>query len=376
MVKRKIAALVFCFLLVFQLAAPPAKAAEEVYFVAAGNEVQPLSDKTMPFWKDGYLYIPASVFSGNVRKALGVSQVESRGTVILYSAGDHSLMFDLSKSYAKDIEGNVSYPGGVRRNGIPYVPAFLVAKYFGLDYSVTQVQSDYNGYLVWLRQPGFGLKDTEFADAASYSLAARYAEYQKNKGTSGSMSGSTGGYGENGAATGKKIYLCLQASSLTDAAMDVLDRYEMQAAFFCTTEFLAEQGDLLRRMVATGHTVGLLADASDTTMSVLEQLAEGNRLLEMATCGKTRLAYVRNGEDALLQEVENAGYCCLKPDLDRSGYDLRSESSAASLLQRISTRRGDASVWLGETASIAGLRAFLNAAESADDLCLALTELI
>ena len=227
---------------------------------------------------------------------------------------------------------------------------------------------------MWLRQPGFSLTDTEFADAASYSLASRYAEYQKNKGTDGSISGSTGGYGENGEATGKKIYLCLQANSLTEAAMDMLDRYEMQAAFFCTTEFLSERSDLLRRMVATGHTVGLLTDASDTTKTVLEQLAEGNRLLENATCGKTRLVCVKNGDEALLQEVESAGYCWLRPDLDRSNYDLRSEASAANLLQRISSRRGDASVWLGETANIAGLRAFLSAAESADDLCLALTE--
>ena len=48
--KRRLAACIFCLLLVCQLTASPAWAAERVYFTATGSYVLPLSDNTMPFW--------------------------------------------------------------------------------------------------------------------------------------------------------------------------------------------------------------------------------------------------------------------------------------------------------------------------------------
>ena len=61
--KKRGAALLFCLLLVLQLALP-VRAAGSVYFVAAEASVLPLTDATMPFWSGGYLYVPASVFTG------------------------------------------------------------------------------------------------------------------------------------------------------------------------------------------------------------------------------------------------------------------------------------------------------------------------
>ena len=51
----------------------------------------------------------------------------------------------------------------------------------------------------------------------------------------------------------------------------------------------------------------------------------------------------------------------MEPSLDRSAYELKTASNARSLLQRVSAFRGNISVWLGDTAAGAGLRAFLNA---------------
>ena len=105
--RKKLAAFLLCALLVFQMAVPPARAANTVYFVVAGVEVQPISDQTMPFWSGGYLYIPASLFTGAARKTLGISCGSSSQTVILYSGGDHSLIFDLNKGLTQDSEGNI-----------------------------------------------------------------------------------------------------------------------------------------------------------------------------------------------------------------------------------------------------------------------------
>ena len=86
--KRR-AALILGLLLVFQLALPPARAAERVYFTAVGSYVLPLSDNTMPFWSGGYVYIASSIFTGTGRESLGISQVlnSDQGRLVLYSGG-------------------------------------------------------------------------------------------------------------------------------------------------------------------------------------------------------------------------------------------------------------------------------------------------
>lgn len=370
--KRRMAAMLFSVLLVLQLAVPPAGAAETVYFLATSNEVHPLSDQTMPFWSGGYLYIPASIFTGTWRRYFGISynyNPTSRTAILYNGVGDHSLIFDLKETYTLDREGNISYPGGILRNGVPFVPAYLVAKYFNFEYSVIEVK---HGYLVWLRLPGFGLPDKQFADAATYSMVRRYDEYVKEK--AGRDNETPNAPSTPNTASGKRIYLCLEADGTASAMLDALDRYEMQAAFFCTPEFMKNNGALLRRMAATGQAVGILADGENENQSIEEQLREGNQALELATCGKTRLAMVKNGDEAAVQAVQAAGFRCLEADLDRSGYDLRGASNASALLQKISARRGDVTVWLADTASATGMRAFLSAVQDANRRCLAITE--
>lgn len=376
--KKKAAALLLCTLLTFQLSAPPAKAAGDVYFVAAKEYILPLSDDTMPFWHGGYLYIAGTIFTGVVRESLDISHTynSAQKRFILYSgrqSGGRSLWFEQDKGYAYDKDGNTHTPGLVMRNGIPYVPAAMVAKFFDLQYSITEVN---HGYLVWLRKPSFGLSDKDFANAASLSMADCYSAYQKSKDTQSKPENSAGTGSSGAEIEGRSIYLCLEAGDTTAAMLDTLDRYNAQAAFFCTVDFLKEQGDLLRRMTVTGQTVGILADAADPSRTVMEQLEEGNRALAQATCGKTRLVLLQNSNDQALQAARDAGYCCVTPDLDRTAYGLRSGSNAASLLKRVSAYQDDVTVWLGDTADGVGLRVFLLAAEEADGRCLALTETV
>ncbi len=372
--KRRSAALLCALLLVFQLASPPVQAVNDVYFLAAEVEVLPLSDSTMPFWSGGYLYVPSTMFSGSVRKSLDVSSYVSTAgqSAILYS-GSRRLVYERGKNYAKDPDGGTYYPGMVERGGVAFVPAFQVANYFGLLYSVIDVE---HGHLVWLRRPGFGLSDKDFANAATSNLVDRYNAYLKGSQpvqTPQEVPDTTEESPVQQVA-GKRVYLCLEAGENTAAQLDALDAYSAQAAFFCTPEFLEQEGALLRRMAATGQAIGILVDAQDGRRTVEEQLAAGNRALALATCGKTRLAYIRNGGEQTAQTVRNAGFYCLTPDLDRTDYELKSASNANTLLDRVAARRGDVTVWLADTAAGSGLRAFLLAAQKAEDPCMALTE--
>ena len=159
-------------------------------------------------------------------------------------------------------------------------------------------------------------------------------------------------------------------------ALEALELYGGQATFYCSLEFLEEQGDLLRRMEASGQGIGILADSADPERTAAEQLERGNELLYRAACAKTRLVCVENASERTLSDLAQAGYCCLQADMDRTAYALTSSASAQTLLQRVSARSGNVSVWLGESVSGTGLRSFLQKADQADDRCLAMTETV
>lgn len=380
--KKKIAAWVLCLLMVFQLAAPPSAQAEDyVYFVAVGENILPLSEKTMPFWSGGYLYVASSIITGNVRDTLGVSCVRNNNQkrVVLYSREEaESLFFEWEKDYAMDKVGNIHHPGAIYKNGEVFIPAALLARMFNLQYSVTGVGGTadgeaFRGELVWLRRPGHVLSADVFADAAmSGAIPERYADYLKEKRAQEMQE--TPGPSDGVEVDGKKIYLCMKAGDDTETLLNLLDQYHSRAAFFCTPAFLEEHDDLLRRMTATGHAIGILVEAGDAERSPEEQLEAGNRALEQATCTKTRLVRVESGEAQTLRAVQEAGYRVLEADLDRTGYQLRGLSNANSLLRTVSNQRGDMSVWLGDTVGSGGLRAFLAAVGKAEGQCLAWTE--
>lgn len=374
--KRKIALLAVCVLLVFQMAAPPAEAVRTVYFVAADKSVLSVTDETMPFWHNGFLYISSSIFTGMTRESLGISHVINAEQKVTILYGDNkALWFEQGLVYGNDSDGNTYYPGVVVRNGHYFVPAAVVAKYFNLQYSVIDVPL---GYLVWLRKPGSVLTESLFADAATGPMNNRYQDYLKSQ----SQTEQPGTTQPGGSVLppedvpGERVYLCLEAGENTKTLLDALDTYRMKATFFCGPDFLQEQDDLLRRMLVSGHGIGLLADATDAEQTVEVQLQSGNRALARATFGKSRLALVKNGTDEVWQATREAGYCCLIPEEDRSGRELKSAANATALLQRLHERGGSETVWLADTVSASGLRAFLHILQNEEGQCLVWRETV
>ena len=373
--RRKLAALLLCLLLVFQMSAVSSEAAGTVYFTAVNKNVLSLSDATMPFWSGGYLYVPSTIFTG-VGRDLGVSYYPNiaKQTVLLYVDDTiySSLVFDLNKDYAIDNEGNMYFQKPIQRGGVIFLPISLIARCFGLLYSTVEVD---RGYLVWVRDPDMDMEERYFADAARSRMDYEYSQYLRNQGTA--AEDTVPEQSEPSVVTGQRIYLSMEAaeSAAVSSLLDTLDRYDAQATFYCTAGFLEEAGDLLRRMSAAGQAIGLIADAADDR-PVTEQLEAGNRLLSQAASVKTRLAWIRNATAEAVAEAEAAGFCCLTPDLDRSAYPLSSTGAADTLFQRVTSRSGAVTVWLGDGANAAGLGSFLSAAEAADDRCLAMTETV
>jgi len=372
---KRLAALMLCLAMVLPSALQPVAAANDIYFVATERIVLPLTEDTMPFWEKSTLYISGTIFTGLAREEVGISYAvnETNDLLVLYGGGK-ALIFDLNKSYAQDIEENVYYPGATRRNGNIYVPASLVARYFGLKYSVTNGS---HGFLIWMRSQDMVLTDRQFARAATGPMNSRYEEYLKELAakqeepppavtppavtppvvTPPAVTPPAGEPEKPKEITGEQVYLCMAAGDQTASLLNALDSYDVEATFFCTEEFITQQAGLLRRMTATGHSIGILVDGAQNAQ---EQLEAANAALARTTFGKTRLVMLQNGDAETRAAVERMGYRCLRFDLDRTSRSLKTSADATDLLHSVAQRDKDSVVWLGDTATGAGLRSFLS----------------
>ena len=368
---KKWTALLLCLLMMVQLSPMPSRAAGNVYFTGAQENILPLSDDTMPFWKNDYLYVPAAIFSGSARDSLqvGYSQASDGSWVALYW-GTRAILFKKGVNYAEDQNGKHYYPGVAERNDTLFVPAGVVAAFFNLKYSVSTVR---NGSLVWLRTKDFSLTEDDFLDAASGVMDQRYREYQDENNQPQEPEPETPPAIEE-LISGKKLYLCARATENTKVLLDLLDRYDSRMTFFCTPEFMAENHDLLRRMSGTGHGVGILAEEGEGLPPVADQVKAANRELEMAACTMTRLVRLENGSPETAADLLTQGYCTEISGLKPSRNTLSSSARAADLFREMSAARKTAVVWLDDAVNTTGLVTFLSQSKQADDPCVPLRE--
>lgn len=333
----------------------------------------------MPFWANGDLYVDGSLFE-NKDLYTGFFYNASKNMAVVYSrkTANYALYFDLGRNRVDNAEGYGYYPPAILRGGVVFLPVSLVTSYFELGYANIRVD---HGYLLRVRSDKAVLSDRTLADAGSTRMDSQYQQYlaarnnaQQTEPSGGGSTGETVRPPET--AAGQTVRLCFRAGEAeqTAALLDLLDADGARGTFYFTAEQLGQQRDLVRRMAATGHAVGLAADGSRET-DVAEQLRLANETLWRTAGIKTRLCVLENGTDAGRQSAEAAGYCCLTPDVDWEETGLRTTGAANSLLKKISGRKGGQTVWLSRGADAAGLRAFLRLSRQADHRLVGLTEL-
>lgn len=374
-------AMLFAVLVLTQAVSAPAAAAGTVFFTATNETILPLSDATMPFWSDGYLYISSAAFSGG---SLGFyySRNTIKQTVVLYTS-NRALIFHLDTGTVMDSQFNSYWPPAVVRGSRVFLPVSTIADYFGLTYTYTRVS---HGYLIRLCNAEAVLSDATFVDAARSQLASRYSQYLGTDETStrpavvpvpGTSAGKTPEEetAETPGVDGKLIHLCVLADESETAGMiRTLRGQNAAATIFFTEKQIRANGDLVRQAVACGQTVGLTVDALDSR-TVADQLEDANAALFRAAAVKTRVCVVRNGGDTPRASARKAGYCPITAEIDRSAAGLRNAAGAESLLRRAAARKGAVTVWLGDGATAAGVRKFLTAAKKGGNGLAGLTEL-
>lgn len=358
--KGRVTALVLALALVFSLVVPGigvrSAAAESAYFTAVNENLCLLNDDTMPFWSGGTLYVHSSVFSSY---DLNISYVKDSAAkaVLLYSGGK-LIEFDISAGTANNGLGTYYSVTAKQKGGVVYLPVAFVCNYFGLTYSI--LDTDWVP-LVRVCSASAVLSDRQFVDAASSLMAARYNAYVQSKKTpvtppqkdekadTTTPAAPQEPSGDDDTAetvpshASVRVLLAVRVVAGADVSgmLDTLDGYGYQAAFFLDSAALEEQTDLLRRILASGHRVGLILPEGGN-VAVLEQ---GNEILRQHTGTVTRLALAGQSGAA-----EAAGYAVYAPTVLAENLGSTASSRAAKVMRALPAKNGTARLLLGSDA--------------------------
>ena len=338
---RRAAALLCALALTAVLCPQQGKAAPDVYFTAANENVMDLLAETMPFWSDGELYVSNALFLG---RELGVSYVRNNtmGLAVLYT-NSTDLRFDLAGDTVYDRDGNTYSGHAVEKGDYVFFPVDLVCRYFGLKYSYTDTEL---APLIRLTSDSVILEDARFIDSATTILTDRYNAYQRTLAEQEPDAPPP----ISQAAEGQKVFLLIAATSAQEA-MALLEKLDQTQVTFLLPPELMEDGDLVRAVTAGGHALALAAQG-DTEETVQAQLELAREQVWRAACLWLELVWY-DGPADVDRMLEDLGCLRLSAGLDQSG-GLTSPAQAYSLMASIGRYREDLAVFLGEDAACAG----------------------
>lgn len=339
--KRPVLPLVLAVILAVGMFQPMPAAAANLYFTGINDSVAPLTSSSMPYWSGGTLYVPYTVFDAN-QNGVGVSlglytSYNHRSHIVTIFNLKQMLVFDLERGTCRDDMTGAAYDArAVMRYGKPYVPLYVVCSVFGLEYSYNQLSYISQGYLVRIKSADAVLDDGLFIDRARELINNRLRDYTQSLSPAETtptipVSPSEPPEVDGGNVATYLAFRCESADGLS-AILNTLDGTGQYALFFLAPQVIEEEGGLVRRILGTGHSVGILAWEGEK-----EALSRGRLALEELAHTRTTLAYVPDGARAGLEEQ---GWVCWKETLYlEPGDSVGGTAFAGTVLKRLGTRR-------------------------------------
>lgn len=297
-----------------------AQAAGNIYLTAVNENLLELTSDTMPTWSNGVLYVPYTVFDGSYTGInLGISSSYSRdeGTVTLYTL-QQMVVFDLNRGTCYNPLTEQTLSGrAILRNGRPYVPVAAVCSYFGLSYSVIDIDE---GYIVRIKSSGVVLSDYSFVDSAQNSIRNCIRDYNQANQSQPTPGVLPPTYNPEEPDTDITVpddpvdadviptylaFACEDSQGLSEI-LDTLDSRNQRAIFFFDAQGLEREDDLIFRILGSGYSIGLLAQGRSASAA--------NRLLEQANQTLSQVAYTRTSvvlvPESQREELEAEGWIC------------------------------------------------------------------
>ena len=217
-----------------------------------------------------------------------------------------------------------------------------------------------------MRQPvgllSGGQRQQFVTSASGLSMPTRYYKYlqELNQGTqptpSPSPTPSGGGTDEPEQEDGLPVYLSFQCTGggALDNILDTLEARGIRALFLFTPDALAAAEGQLRRLVGSGHAVGLSVPGQslDGARAALE---EGAGLLEQLVRVRPHTVYLEGAASGVADALEREGWACWSANVD-GRPDGRSQSTQANaLLRTLEGRRSAARMLLDDSGESAGI---------------------
>lgn len=311
-----------------------------IYLLAANDKMCDLPGNTLPVAVNGTIYIPYTVFDKDATGTdLGVYYgiKQDKGIILNLYSLNGNLTFTVNQHSCTDRDGNVMNFRAVVRNNIPYVPAAAVCSFFGLQYSFLPTPD--RGTLIRICSSSASLSDAVFLSAAGSAMLSRYnaiiqsMEPQPTPAVTPtptptpmpSPTPSSSPRPNSNPKENVRVYIAIDASQATVDLTEFLAG--TQALFLFTPDSLPEQSPLVRRVLAKGHSIGLIP-TGDTPEEALESLKRGNELLTHIARVRTRIVAA---EGELADVLSAQGWSCWQPNV--------SGSTAATLLANLNNRR-------------------------------------
>lgn len=331
----------------------PAAAADDPLLLALNETMPHLTGDTIPIEVGGVVYVPLSILNPRLTNVdLGVYSGEDKsgGTATLYSK-EGTLVFDLNAGTAYDYSGESYNYRALSRNGRTYVPVRALYSYFGLSYSY--LTTDY-GPLIRIKNGEEALDDRMFVQSASFTIQGRLNEYWQNQAGSESPTPTVGPTdpatptpppdGHNGV----RVYLGIQVASglRLEEILTALERQSVYAVFFFQPQDLKKYDDLIRRMAATGHRVGLVASGA-TAEECRRQLEDGNQTLGQLVRLNTRMVLL-DGAQELRRDLGEQGWLCWSSNVDGRANGRSASGLTSGVMQGVESKRASARIWLDD----------------------------
>lgn len=316
--KNRLSALLCTLAILCALAVPAAGSSGNtpVYLLAANDKFCDLPGGALPLAVGGTIYIPYSTFDRNLTGVdLGVYYgiTPERGTVLTLYALSGMLTFTMNDNgRCEDNLGNAMSFHAVTRNGIPYVPAAAVSNFFGLQYSFLPTTD--RGTCIRITNPSAPhMDDGTFLTSARGAMTTRYNQILQSLAPQPSAPAVTAAptpappavsrppTGSNGDV---HVYLAIDGSQ-GEGELTALFPSGVYALFLFTPDSLSSKASQIRKVVAAGHSVGLLLDRELSSDEALEQLERSNELLSHIARIKTRIV---SAPGPLREELTAAGW--------------------------------------------------------------------
>ena len=353
--RKGLLALALCAVLALGVAIPAFGSSGTVYLMAVNERVLDVTAENMPIIMGGVLYVPYTMLS--VRDTglnLGVStQYSTSRRTVLVSDGQYGIVFDLQTNTAQDLQGNPVPARAMVRNSMAFLPIDYLCAYFGAI-SCSRVYSKY-GTVIRVTNGAMVLRDLDFVSAADNILADSLRGYYASITPPDTTAPAPAVLPSTAPPVQAEVLLALRWGEQAVELARILENRDERVLFLFTVGELREQDDAARRLIAAGHTVGLVLTGEDAE-TCAAQLEEGRRLLaEIARYYALVVsadALDDGGREALRQE----GCAVWSPEFREEDY-----RSGAALVEALDPRLANAVELDCGAGSTAFLRALLAA---------------